>query len=80
MAFDGHNNPGFSGGPVCYKSMDTPDGAMSIAAVISGYRFEKQDVLDESGQPTGNYVKSNTGIIFAYDIREAVRVAEHWDR
>lgn len=79
MAFDGHNNPGFSGGPVCYKSIDTPDGTMSIAAVISGYRFEKQDVLDESGRPTGNYVKSNTGIIFAYDIREAVRVAEHWD-
>lgn len=79
MVFDGHNNPGFSGGPVCYRSTDAPNGTMSIAAVISGYYPEKQDVLDENGRPTGSYVMSNTGIIFAYDIKEAVQVAEHWD-
>ena len=78
MVFDGHNNPGFSGGPVCYKSMDAPNGTMSITAVISGYRAEKQVVLDKNGRSTGSYVEFNTGIIFAYDIREAVNVAEHW--
>lgn len=79
MVFDGLNNPGFSGGPVCYRSTDAPNGTMSIAAVISGYFPEKQDVLDENGRPTGSYVKSNTGIITAYDIKEAVQVAERWD-
>ena len=79
MFFDGYNNPGFSGGPVCYKSTDTPDGTMSIAAVISSYRQEKEFMFDENDQPTGSYVESNTGIIFAYDIKEAVQVAEHWD-
>lgn len=79
MVFDGYNNLGFSGGPVCYKSIDAPDGMMSVAAVISGYRLEKQLVFDENGRPTGSYVESNTGIIFAYDIKEAVQVAEHWD-
>ena len=79
MVFDGLNNPGFSGGPVCYRSTDASDGTMSIAAVISGYCPEKQAVLDENDQPTGSYVKSNTGIITAYDIKEAVQVAEHWD-
>lgn len=78
MVFDGHNNEGFSGGPVCYKSIGTPDGTMAIAAVISGYRYEKQFVFNENGRRTGSYVESNTGIIFAYDIREAVNVAEHW--
>ena len=79
MVFDGHNNPGFSGGPVCYRSTDAPNGTMSIAAVISGYCPEKQDVLDENGRPTGSYVMSNAGIIFASDIKEAVQVAERWD-
>ena len=79
MFLDGHNDPGFSGGPVCYRSTDAPNGTMSIAAVISRYRFEKQAVLDENGRPTGSYVESNTGIIAAYDIKEAVQVAERWD-
>ena len=79
MVFDGHNNPGFSGGPVCYRPTDAPDGMMSVAAVISGYRPEKQDVLDQDGRPTGSYVEPNSGIVVAYDIKEAVQVAEHWD-
>lgn len=79
MVFDGLNSLGFSGGPVCYKSTDTPDGTMSIAAVISSYRQEKEFMFDENDQPTGSHVKSNTGIIFAYDIKEAVQVAERWD-
>ena len=79
MAFDGHNNPGFSGGPVCYRPTDAPDGMMSVAAVISGYRPEKQDVLDQDGRPTGSYVEPNSGIVVAYDIKEAVQVAEHWE-
>lgn len=79
MFFDGYNNPGFSGGPICYRSTDAPDGMMSVAAVISCYHFKKQDVLDKNGQPTESYVESNTGIVAAYDIKEAVQVAEHWD-
>lgn len=79
MLFDGYNNEGFSGGPVCYRPADAPDGEMSIAAVIAGYRIEEQRVYDENNQPTGSYVQSNSGILEAYDIKEAIKVAEHWD-
>ena len=75
MFFDGHTSPGFSGGPICYKS----NGMMSVAAVIARCRFKCQAVWDENGQPTGSYVESDVGIVAAYDIKEAVQVAEHWD-
>ncbi len=35
---DGHNNPGFSGGPVCFKTADS--NTYRIAGVIASYRFE----------------------------------------
>ena len=52
---------------------------MSIAAVVSGYRFEKQKVFDKNDQETESYIKSNTGIIVAYDIQEAIEIAKHWN-
>lgn len=75
---DGINNPGFSGGPVCFK----PQGEklFSIAGVISGYRFNKAAVYDEkSNKALPQYVRENTGIIFGSDIRSAVEIAQNWD-
>lgn len=74
LFLDGHNNPGFSGGPVCFKKMPPQTEAMSIAGVISSYRFSQEPVYDLKGNDTGFYVKSNTGIIYAYDISVAIEI------
>lgn len=79
LVLDGHNNRGFSGSPVCFKPTDPKVKTMSICAVVSGYRFEQEPVFDKDGKETGLFVRSNTGIINAYDIKEAVTVANNWD-
>ena len=78
MLLDGHNNPGFSGGPVCFKRLSTQTNTMSIAGIISGYRYYKEPVLDNNGNETGFYTKSNTGIIYAYDISIAREIIKDW--
>lgn len=76
LLLDGHNNPGFSGGPVCFK----PQGSKSynIAGVIASYRFDRQVVFDKDENETDMFVKENTGIINAYDIKYAVEIARNW--
>jgi len=62
---DGHNNPGFSGGPVVFQ----PPGATNfqVAAVISGYRYENLPVFHgEEALPL--ITRHNTGIVFTYGI------------
>lgn len=75
---DGQNNKGFSGGPVCFKSIQSDEKSMRIAGVISGYYYEKKKVLDPTGNITEYYLEDNTGIVKAYDIREAITVAKTW--
>jgi S1-C subfamily serine protease len=67
--FDGFNNPGFSGGPIVYQSVD--DKQWRIAAVVRGYLTDtaKQNV---GGKLVDSSVLMNSGIIVAYDIRHAV--------
>lgn len=70
---DGINNPGFSGGPVIYYSIDqTPH----ICGVISGYRYDRSHVLMDDN-PTQLYVKENTGLILFYDINKAIEIIEN---
>ena len=76
LLLDGHNNPGFSGGPVCF-STPTQD-LMTIAGVISGYRYHKKAIIDENDNPQPHYWKENTGIIYAYSIKHAVDIANNW--
>ncbi len=76
IVLDGHNNPGFSGGPVCFKK--TGDRLYTIAGVISGYRFDKVNVFDKNNQETEYYIKENTGIINAVDISYATAIAKDW--
>jgi S1-C subfamily serine protease len=66
---DGHNNPGFSGGPVIFgRGGSLPNSA---AAIVSGYRFDPEPVLHGDTE-TALTIRSNTGIIIAYKIEIAL--------
>lgn len=68
---DGHNNPGFSGGPVVFGcGGTTPD---SIAAVISGYRFAPEPVFLNGAKTLLTY-QQNTGIIYSFRIEAALNL------
>lgn len=71
---DGHNNPGFSGGPVVFKIHDKGD--YKIAVVISGYRYAVNPVQQAGGIPSFAHVRENTGIIVCYDIKQAVSMIQ----
>jgi S1-C subfamily serine protease len=70
---DGYNNPGFSGGPVVFKQNFSPD--FNVAGIISGYRFVYEDTF-LNNVPTAFQIKTNTGIIIAFSIKNAVDLIE----
>ena len=76
LLIDGHNNPGFSGGPV----VSIRSGEYKVAAVIASYRYHYQKVYgtDSSGQIDPNktigYVAENTGITLAHNIKPAIDI------
>lgn len=70
LLLDGHNNPGFSGGPVVFCPHGNPNN-IRVAGVISGYRFT-WDKVYINDQETDLAVKYNTGIVLAYPIDYAV--------
>ena len=67
---DGHNNPGFSGGPVVFR----PPGRreFQVAAVVSGYRWARAPIRDQDNRDTEFFLRENTGIVVAYDVNEAI--------
>lgn len=77
LLLDGHNNPGFSGGPVCFSAANRK--TMTITGVISGYRYSKEAILDVHDNPQPYYWRENTGIIYAYSIQHAIDVAQKWE-
>lgn len=70
---DGHNNPGFSGGPVIFKPTNSPE--FRVAAVISGYRYINHPIQAGDNDTPLTY-QYNTGIIVSYSIGEATRLIE----
>lgn len=68
---DGHNNHGFSGGPVVFKPAGSND--FQVAAVISGYRSVPLPVYKSSKETQFTY-DYNTGIIDSYSVDRAVEV------
>ena len=59
---DGHNNPGFSGGPVVRE-----EGAeVQILGVVSGYRYDRRAVLDSDGREGPYTYDLNAGIVVVY--------------
>lgn len=71
MLLDGHNNPGFSGGPVFFSPVGTYESR--VAGVISGYRYEWESVYHQ-GQKTPLSYQSNTGIVVAWGIWHALEI------
>ena len=67
---DGHNNPGFSGGPVVFIRPGTKD--FKVAGVISGFQATEEPVLLSGGQLTPFVYRYNTGIIVCHLIDNAV--------
>ncbi|MXX92225.1 MAG: trypsin-like peptidase domain-containing protein [Chloroflexi bacterium] len=71
---DGHNNRGFSGGPVVFRP--SPNADFQVAAVVSAYQIEEEPVLHSTGAETGLHLQTNTGLIHAYDIKEAIKLID----
>lgn len=80
LYLDGHNNPGFSGGPVIFANYNKKE-QLQIAGVVSAYRHQPIEVLEaileetesstgESSKKVVRYVKENTGIVLSYSFSE----------
>lgn len=73
---DGHNNPGFSGGPVVFKKYNAnTSNNYYVCGIISGYRFEQQLVHGDKNL-SQCYIKENTGIIICYDASYAKNIIQ----
>lgn len=79
LLLDGHNNAGFSGGPVCFFDQHSNNHTMKIAAVVTGFRNNQTTVYDKDNHDTGCHINENSGIIITYDIKEAITVARNWE-
>lgn len=68
---DGHNNPGFSGGPV----VSIRGGKYRVAGVVSGYLPHDEEVrsrMSEENDGRSEYVQQNSGIMLAWNIQHVV--------
>lgn len=85
---DGHNNPGFSGGPIIFAN-SSDRRRLQIAAVVSGYRNQPTEVVEvivpdttssENTEDTSSQgktkaiqvVRENTGIVIGYQLNQLV--------
>ena len=75
LFLDGHNNPGFSGGPVVFSQGQNPTDAFSVAGVISGYHASTLPVY-QAGEATALVSQYNTGIIHSYGIKHVIRLID----
>lgn len=73
MLLDGFNNPGFSGGPVVFAQPYQTKIEYKVGGIISGYRYSEDPVYQTTTLPP-LVVRSNTGIIIAYDIANAIEL------
>jgi S1-C subfamily serine protease len=71
---DGFDNPGFSGGPVLFRSGAV--GEFQVAAVVSRFVIAKQPLLLPSGAESKYSFIENTGIIRCWSIRHAIELIQ----
>ncbi len=70
ILLDGHNNPGFSGGPVVFRP-NNHGNDFAVAGIVTGHHYVREPVYQDDKQTSLSY-KSNTGIILAYSIKHAL--------
>lgn len=77
LYLDGHNNPGFSGGPIVFWHAESR--RFRVAGVVGGYRNEalpvlkRKDLDNPAARAHQNlYTRANSGIVVGYDIRHIV--------
>ena len=80
---DGHNNTGFSGGPVVFYENEDRQKGLRVAGVVSNYPTPLEPVVNKGGEPILNrddepiaYVQENPGITVAFNIRHATDLIE----
>lgn len=73
LVLDGMNVPGMSGGPVVFRQPGSHE--FQVLGVVQSYMKHPAPVLDATGTETDMTVVSNPGIVFAYNIEHAVRLA-----
>ena len=69
---DGHNNRGFSGGPVVFQPVQAPtrdECRWKIAGVTSGYVNAPVEVKSVTGGPTAAVAIANAGLLRAVPMR-----------
>ena len=74
LFLDGHNNPGFSGGPVVFQRSggDMVTG-WHVAAVVTGYQCEPAPNVENKEAERG---WANTGIVIAHDVKHALEAIQ----
>ena len=70
MWLDGHNNRGFSGSPLCFSPGKANE--LFVAGVVSAYQPSVEPVIFPGGKETGLYLRENTGLMHAWDIRHCL--------
>lgn len=69
---DGHNNQGFSGGPVVYT--DIQSNVSKVCGVVSGYITHQADVVEQTDATKALKALENSGIFVAYSITPAIEL------
>jgi hypothetical protein len=68
---DGHNNPGFSGGPDVFNQGGGIGTIWHVLRVVSAYVTQAIAVTGGDGE-----VSTNSGIIVVYDIKHAIEAVD----
>ncbi len=70
LLLDGHNNPGFSGGPVIYYDENLKQNC--LLGIVSGYFNESKAIIEKKQSKESDYINlENSGIIICYPIKLA---------
>jgi hypothetical protein len=74
LYLDGHNNPGFSGGPVIFRNQKYD--RFHVAGVVTGFKVEKLHELDSNRMPREIDIWGNSGIVRAIEISAVIKAIE----
>lgn len=74
MWFDGHNNQGFSGSPICFVRNGDSSGEVRVARVVAAYKPVNLPVYTPHGHETGLYHQENMGLGLAWDIQYCLEI------